>query len=107
MQIQKPPHDKYALRNADQATYTRLYVGYSNAKKVGFRSAVAYLKRLGYAIVGGLGWVNGPLVPIIINLTKVLKVARFTHRATSELDQEIFINNKLTEKHVLLIILTE
>lgn len=106
MQIVKPPHNKYLLRNVDEEIYIKYYHGYAKAKKTGFRSAVGFLsgqgictiawelgkgqiicygkKRLGYAIVGGLSWLAGPIMPIITNSTKALKVARFAHRTASE-----------------------
>jgi len=83
--------------------------GYSQAKKFGFRSAVGYLsgqnivqifydlgkgqlvywgkRRIGYAIVSYIGWVAAPIMPIITNSTKVVRVANFTHRVTSEIFQ--------------------
>lgn len=106
MQVVKPPHNKYLLRNVDEATYARYYHGYATAKKAGVRSAVGFLsgqrictiaweigkgqiicygkKRLSYAIVGGLSWLSGPIMLMINNSTKALKVARFAHRTASE-----------------------
>ena len=106
MQVYKPPHNKYLLKNVDESTYIRYYLGYSNAKKAGFRSAVTFLsgqgictiawelskgqiicygkRKLGYAIVGGISWVAGPLLPIITNSTKALKIARVAHRTAAQ-----------------------
>jgi hypothetical protein len=106
MQVIKPPHNKYLLRNLDETSYIRYYHGYAKAKKASFRSAVGFLsgqgivqiafeiskgqvicygkKRLGYAIVGAVSWLTGPLMPIITNSTKAIKVARFAHRTASE-----------------------
>jgi hypothetical protein len=39
----KPPHDKYLLHKCENATYAKYYNGYSQVKKLGFRSAVGYL----------------------------------------------------------------
>lgn len=106
MQIQKPPHKKYLLHNVDIDTYRTYYNGYSKAKRLGFRATATYLtgqgichiawelgkgqlicygkRKLGYAILGGISWVAGPVLPIVTNSTKVLKVARFVHRTSSE-----------------------
>jgi hypothetical protein len=42
-------------------------------------------RRFGYALVSYVGWVAAPVMPIITNSTKVLKIANFTHRVTSEI----------------------
>lgn len=83
MQVVKPPHNKYLLRDLDEFTYKQYYRGYAKAKRAGFRTVVAFLsnkgifmiaweigkgqiiyygkRRLGYAILGGLSWVAAPL----------------------------------------------
>jgi hypothetical protein len=103
--ISRPLHRKYALSSVSDVTYIKFVNGYSVAKKVGVRgvwvfvsgSGVAGLckdalkheaRRWGYrklatGVCSCLTWAGAPLIPLITNSTKVIKIANMTHTCIS------------------------
>lgn len=99
--ISKPKHKRYALQALDDGAYIKFVNGYSIAKKFGVKSVWIYIsssgvyelckevfkgeirkygrKKLGVGIVSFLGWVGSPVIPLITNSTKIIKLTNSTH----------------------------
>lgn len=105
MQINKPSHRKYLLRDLDEVSYSELAIKYSKAKRYGYRASVAVLTGSGYkdvaielskgtlrkwgreglAFLGTsvLTWAGTPFLPLITNSTKIVKTATAVHTGIS------------------------
>lgn len=101
--ISRPIHKNYALCSIDDSAYIKFLNGYSTAKKVGVKGVWLYLsgegyynlvkevacgtlknygkKKLASSIIAFATWSATPLVPLITNSTKIIKVANATHTA--------------------------
>lgn len=101
--ISRPPHNKYALHSCSNETYIAFVNGYSRAKKYGVRSIWAFIfgsgvynlciealkgevvlygrRKLGSAIVSCFTYLSCPIVPLITNSTKLIRLANITHTA--------------------------
>jgi len=99
--ISRPAHKHYALRSVSNETYIKFVNGYSLAKKIGIRSVWSFIlgsglyevcmefakgevrkygrRKFGSAILGCLTWIGTPIVPLITNSTKVIRIANATH----------------------------
>ena len=101
MHLSKPNHNKYLFRNCSPDEYCKLAESYLKAKKYGIRgiygwysgsSALGIAKevakgtvvswgrrKVGSVIIVSVTWLTGPVVPMITNSTKALKIARNVH----------------------------
>lgn len=101
--ISRPPHRSYALHSVSDATYIKFVNGYSISKTVGVKGVWIFIcgsgvyglcveaikgevrkygrRKLATGIMSGLIWLGTPVVPLITNSTKIIKIANATHTA--------------------------
>lgn len=99
--LSRPLHRKYALRSVDDETYIKFVNGYSLAKKLGVRGVWIYIsgsgvselciealkgsvrqwgrQRIATSICASATWIATPVVPLITNSTKIIRIANVTH----------------------------
>lgn len=99
--ISRPAHKRYALASLDDASYAKFVNGYALAKKCGVRGVWLYISGSGYidlckeilkgsvrrwgrrklatGFLSFAAWSAAPLVPLITNSTKIIKLANATH----------------------------
>jgi len=99
--ISRPLHKKYALHSVSDPTYISFVNGYTTAKQFGVKGVWIYISGSGLAdicfsalkneskkygkrkiaagMVSLLTWMGTPLVPLITNSTKIIKIANATH----------------------------
>ena len=105
MQIIKPNHKKFILRNLDDGQYSRYAKSYSRSKRYGMRGIYCFLtgtelyevvketlkgtvvqygkRRLAGVVVSFSAYICTPAVAVITNSTKVVKVCKRIHTAVS------------------------
>lgn len=101
MQVSIPTHKRYLLKDCDNWTYYSVATKYSNAKKYGFRAAVAVVtgsgikditvevikdsvkmcgrQKIGSFIVGTCTYIASPALALVTNFTKIVKTAKTAH----------------------------
>jgi hypothetical protein len=101
--ISRPIHKRYALHSISDESYITFVNGYSLAKKTGIRSVWLFVsgsgvyglcqevlkkevqrwgrRKLGSGVVASLCWIGTPIVPLITNSSKIIRIANVTHTA--------------------------
>ena len=101
MQINKPPHNLYALCCLDNSTYIKYTNAYSGCKRWGVRGIYTFLggtglwgvakevtqgtlvqyskRRLATIVIGGATYVCAPAVAVLTNATRVVKSCKLVY----------------------------
>lgn len=105
MQIVKPNHNKFILRNLEEGQYSRYAKRYSGCKRYGMRGIYCFLtgtglievvketlkgtvvqfgnRRLAGVVVGLSAYICSPAIAVITNSTKIVKVCKRVHTTVS------------------------
>ena len=105
MQVVKPNHNKFILRNLDEGQYSRYAKRYSRCKRYGMRGIYCFLtgtglievvketskgtvvqygkRRLAGVVVSLSAYICAPAITVITNSTKIVKVCKRVHTTVS------------------------
>jgi hypothetical protein len=101
MQINKPPHNRYALSFLDNATYAKYATVYSGCKRWGVRGVYSFLcgtglvgvakevakgtivqygkRRIAVAVICMSSYISAPALAVITNATRVVKGCKLAY----------------------------
>lgn len=99
--ISRPLHRRYALHSVSDDIYLKFVNGYSISKKFGVKSVWTFIcgsgvyrlcieaikgevrkygrRKLASGVMAGLVWLGCPIMPLITNSSKLIKIANATH----------------------------
>ena len=105
MQVVKPNHNKFILRNLEEDQYSRFAKKYSCCKRYGMRGIYCFLtgtglmevvketlkgtvvqygkRRLAGVVVSASAYICAPAIAVITNSTKIVKVCKRVHTTIS------------------------